>query len=134
MLSKKAKYAIHAMRCLARKGQGIQMTIAEIADHERIPKKFLEGILRELKSEGWVASTSGPHGGYSLLVSPSSISLADVYRKFDGAIALIPCATHRFFQPCPECQSVDTCTIRQAFLVVREREVLALKGISIADL
>jgi Rrf2 family protein len=134
MLSKKAKYAIHALRCLASRGQGIQMTIAEIAAQERIPKKFLEAILRDLKSEGWVTSTSGPHGGYMLLVAPDSISLADVHRKFDGAIALIPCATHRFFQPCVECQSIDSCTIRQAFLVVREREVMALKGISMADL
>ncbi len=134
MLSKKAKYAIHALHCLNRQDDRQPMRIAEIAAEERIPKKFLEAILLELKRNQILDSKKGKGGGYFLLRKPDDISLAEIVRIFDGAIGLIPCVTHRYYKPCEECRDETTCGIRDAFKAIRDITVGALKTHSVADI
>lgn len=126
MLSKKCKYAIHALVHMAKKPDE-KFLIKDIAVACRIPKKFLEGILLELKRAGVLGSKQGKNGGYFLRRKPKDVNLAEVVRLFDGAIAAIPCATYKYYESCDECEDEETCAIRFAFLEVRNATVEMLK-------
>ena len=131
MLTQRARYALHAMLYLARK-EG-SATVAEIAEAERIPRKFLEQILAALKLRGLVAARRGPTGGYVLARDAAAISFADVLRSIDGPLALAPCASHSAYSPCRDCKSVETCEIRQVLLSVRDTTALLLEGVSLKE-
>jgi Rrf2 family protein len=126
MLSKKCKYAIHALVHMARKPDD-QFLIREISAACRIPKKFLETILLDLKHAGILGSKQGKGGGYFLRRAPGQVNLAEIVRLFDGAIAAIPCATYKYYEACNECQDEATCSIRFAFMEVRNATVEKLK-------
>lgn len=126
MLSKKCKYAIHALVHMARQ-RGEITQIKDISSSCRIPKKFLETILLDLKRAGMLGSKQGKAGGYFLRRSPKEVNLAEVVRLFDGAIAALPCATHKYYEACNECEDEITCSIRYAFMEVRNATVEKLK-------
>lgn len=134
MLSKKAQYSILALVKLARESNSGPLLISSISESERIPKKFLETILLELKQTGILGSKKGKGGGYFLIRDPKQINLADVIRHFDGAIALIPCATYKYYQPCQHCKDEVTCGIRSVIKDVRDETVDLLKNISLEDI
>ncbi|MDX2305080.1 MAG: Rrf2 family transcriptional regulator [Microscillaceae bacterium] len=127
MISKKAKYAINALVHLAKKHNQGPILISEIAEQERIPQKFLEAILLELKRDGIVSSKKGKGGGYYLLRNPEEVNMADVIRLIDGPIALLPCVSYKFYERCEECKDEVTCGIRDMFLEVRHQTVALLK-------
>jgi Rrf2 family protein len=110
MLSQKARYALHATIFLAKKDAAA--SVAEIAESEAIPRKFLESIMQDLKQRNIVTSRRGPSGGYSLARPAERISFAEVVRGMDGPLALAPCASQTAFRPCPDCKSIETCEIR----------------------
>jgi DNA-binding IscR family transcriptional regulator len=74
-----------------------------------------------------LGSKQGKNGGYFLRRKPKDVNLAEVVRLFDGAIAAIPCATYKYYEPCDECEDEETCAIRFAFLEVRNATVEMLK-------
>lgn len=116
----KCKYALKALTCLGKNvGKGYMQT-AFIAESENIPKKFLEQILLELKHAHMVSSKQGTGGGYHLLKNPKEISVADVYRLFDGAIALVPCVSINFYEKCDDCKNEISCVMRDEFIKIRE--------------
>jgi Rrf2 family protein len=120
MLSKKAKYGLRAMLYLAKeKGHG-PILISELAQQERIPKKFLEQILLELKNRGLLQSKMGKGGGYFLNKSPQSISFGQLIRYFDGPLAPVPCVSKNFYNRCEECGDEETCAIRLVMKDVRD--------------
>lgn len=127
MLSKKCKYAIHALVHMAKTPED-KFLIKDISESCSIPKKFLEAILLDLKRAGILGSKQGKGGGYFLRKKPSEVNLADIVRLFDGAIAVVPCATHKFYEPCQECEDEDTCSVRDAFLQIRNATVDLLKA------
>ncbi|HEY3402852.1 MAG TPA: Rrf2 family transcriptional regulator [Ohtaekwangia sp.] len=127
MLSKKCKYAIHALVHMAKEPDE-KFLIKDISETCNIPKKFLEAILLDLKRAGVLGSKQGKGGGYFLRRKPEEVDLAEVVRLFDGAIALVPCATHKFYEPCQECEDEETCSVRDAFLQIRNATVEMLKG------
>ena len=127
MLSKKCKYAIHALVHMAKEPQE-KYLIKDISEACNIPKKFLEAILLDLKRAGVLGSKQGKGGGYTLRRDPAEVNLAEVVRLFDGAIAAVPCATFKFYESCDECEDEDTCTVRHAFLAVRNQTVEMLKS------
>ncbi len=126
MLSKKCKYAIHALVYMARNPEELTQ-IKDISTKCRIPKKFLETILLDLKHAGVLGSKQGKSGGYFLRREPKAVNLAEVVRLFDGAIAAVPCATYKYYEACNECEDELTCSIRFAFLEVRNATVEMLK-------
>ena len=127
MLSKKTKYAINALVRLAKEYNNGPMFIKDIAEKEKLPQKFLEAILRELKNEGYVHSKQGRNGGYYLAAHPSQINLADIIRKFDGAIAFIPCVTYCYYEKCEFDKNEKLCGIRPFFKEVRDKSVEIFK-------
>jgi Rrf2 family protein len=133
MLSKKCKYAIHALVHMARTPKE-KFLIKDISEACIIPKKFLEAILLDLKRAGILGSKQGKGGGYILRREPWDVNLAEVVRLFDGAIAHVPCATYKFYERCNECVDEETCSVRDAFLQVRNATVEMLKGNTLEDL
>lgn len=120
MLSKKAKYAIRALMHLGRKGRGQPVLIRDIALEERLPQKFLEAILLEMKSAGILSARPGKGGGYTLRQSPDTINLGRVIRLIDGPLAPIPCVSQTAYAPCSDCLDERTCTIRLVMKQVRD--------------
>ena len=89
MLQKKTKYAIKALVALAKvyKSKTL-LSISSISTTEKIPRKFLEKILLELKSQGFLGSKMGINGGYFLIKNPKDIMLSTIIRSTGGPIAL----------------------------------------------
>lgn len=134
MLSKKTKYAIRALISLGERYQKEPVNISFIAENEKIPKKFLEQILLELRNAGFLFSKKGAGGGYSLLKDPKEINLVQVMRITGGPIAQLPCVSLNFYQRCEECKDEDTCGIRDTFRDVRDATLKILLETTIADL
>ncbi|HOW58254.1 MAG TPA: Rrf2 family transcriptional regulator [Candidatus Omnitrophota bacterium] len=112
MISKKTKYALKAVLFLAEKYATKEpVLIAEIAQKESIPKKFLESILLELKNKGVLQSRKGKGGGYLLARGPSQISFGEVIQIFENPFALLPCLNQGPSYRCSECQVGHVCGI-----------------------
>lgn len=134
MLSKKAKYAINALVFIAKQREDQPVSAGVIAEAQNIPSKFLEAILLDLRHAGILVSKKGKFGGYKLQKAPQEIHMADVMRLFDGAIALLPCVTYKFYERCEECQDEETCGIREVFLEIRNETVRKLKESTLASI
>lgn len=134
MLSKKTKYALKALIVMGKNRHNPPMQIAQIAEMEHIPKKFLEQILLELRKAGLLYSKKGAGGGYTLNKDPKDIFIAQVLRITDGPIAMVPCASLNFYHKCDECIDESTCGVRSLFIDVRDATLKYLSETSIADL
>jgi len=134
MLYKKTKYDIKALIVLGRNYGKEPMQILRNAEEERIPKKFLEQILLEMRNAGILYSKKGAGGGYSLNKAPEDIRLSQVMRLIDGPIALLPCVSLNFYRGCDECKSEEICGIRDTFIDVRNAMLQILNDTSIADI
>jgi Rrf2 family protein len=134
MLSKKTKYGLKAMAYLARKMDGNPTLISEISTQERIPLKFLEGILLDLKKNGLLESKKGKGGGYFLNRNASDITIASIIRVLDGPIALLPCVSLNYYQKCEDCIDEETCSLNRVMVKVRDKTLKVLESQSLADL
>jgi Rrf2 family protein len=134
MLSKKAKYAIKALVFLAKNINQPPLPVPKIADLEKIPKKYLEGILLDLKNAGVLFSKKGKSGGYVLSKPPGEIPLVSIVRLMDGPIARVSCASAFHYRSCDECIDEATCSIKRIYLKIREEELTILSDTSIADM
>jgi Rrf2 family protein len=134
MLTSRTRYSILAMVRLAREyGKGTLM-INEIAESEKIPKRFLEGILLELKKNGYLDSKLGKKGGYFLIKKPDQVSLLEIIRLIEGSIALLACTSEKYYQPCEQCKDEKTCAIRNTFNDIRSYTYSKLESTSLGDL
>ena len=133
MLSKKSKYALRALLALARRPSEAPVLIADLAEQEGIPKKFLELILLELKNNGILQSKKGKGGGYFLGRKPDVISLGEVIRVLDGPLAPLPCVSQTAYHMCEECGDEATCGIRAVMKDVRDATSSILDRESLAD-
>ncbi|MCC9166310.1 RrF2 family transcriptional regulator [Pontibacter harenae] len=120
MLSKKAKYALKALLYLTKNQHKGLAVISEISESERIPRKFLEAILVDLKTNGVLHSVRGKNGGYALAKEPSEVSVGNIIRMIDGPLAPIPCVSHLYYRKCDECLDEASCEIRIVMKKVRD--------------
>lgn len=133
MLSKKSQYAFQALGYLAERYQQGPVLISEISRKKKIPLKFLENILLELKKEGILESKKGKGGGYSLAINPSTVKVASVIRLLDGPIAMLPCVSLYFYERCKNCNE-KTCGLHDMMLEVRDATLRILENRSLMDL
>jgi Rrf2 family protein len=120
MLSQKTRYAMVALTRLAREyGKGA-MLISDLAKSEKLPQRFLENILLELKKMGILGSKLGKSGGYFLLRHPKDVNLAEIVRQFEGPIALLSCVSEKAYQSCEFCKDESRCNIRKVFKEIRD--------------
>lgn len=134
MLSKKTVYALKALQFLTRSQSRGPVLIAEIAEQEGIPQKFLELILLELKKDGLLESRKGKGGGYLLARSPESITLGQIIRKLEGPLALMPCVSQTAYRRCDECRDEVTCGIRMVMKEVRDRTAEILDSTTLGQI
>ena len=135
MLPKKTKYAIKALMALAKTYEQKQpQRIADIAENEKIPKKFLEAILLDMRKIGIVNSKMGAHGGYYLSKHPDEIYLSNIIRFTGGPIALVPCVSLNFYEKCDECPNENICGLRDVMQEVRDASLHILAKTSLSDL
>jgi Rrf2 family protein len=115
-LSKKTDYALRALFTLVEHFGGSPIPIRELARRNDVPKRFLEQIMLDLKSQGWAASTAGIRGGYVLGKSPDKITMGEVVRYFDGILAPIECVSVTGYK---RCSQESVCRFRRVFLDAR---------------
>ncbi|MCX7899067.1 MAG: Rrf2 family transcriptional regulator [Methylocystis sp.] len=131
MLTKKAKYGLKAMVYLAGVKAGKTALVADIAASSRIPKKFLDAILGELRNAGFVHSKKGKGGGYMLARQPADICVGDIIRLLDGPLAPIQCASKRLYRRCDDCVDETRCAVRLVMLEARDAIARVLDSTSL---
>ena len=100
-LTAKSEYALLALVHLVRHEDEAYLSVQSIADAQGIPAKYLEQILLTLKRARYVRSLKGQHGGYRLARPAKEISLAEVIRLFDGALAPTESVSKYFYESTP---------------------------------
>ena len=128
-LSKKADYALIAMKHLAVRGDRASSSAREIAELYDIPVELMAKVLQRLVREGLLASHQGTRGGYHLARLPLQISVADVIQAIDGPVTVTACSTDD-----GQCEQFAKCNVRDPLWRVRERIVSALGECTIAEL
>jgi Rrf2 family protein len=129
-ISMKTDYAFRALFTLVEHyGRG-PIPIRELARRNEVPKRFLEHIMLELKSRGWVDSTMGKQGGYILAKSPDKITAGEIIRHFDGVLAPIGCVSVRHYE---HCDQKPVCRFRHLFLDVRNYAAKRLDHTTLAE-
>ena len=134
MLNKKAKYGLHALIHLARRYSQGYILIADLAEAEKISKKFLETILLDLKKSGLLHSKKGKGGGYTLARPPDQIHLGQVIRILEGPLAPVSCVSQTMYRKCDECRDEKFCGIRLVMKDVREAMANILDKTSLSDI
>ena len=134
MLTKKAKYALLALIYLAKHQNEGPVLIERLATEEKIPRKFLERILLDLKNVGILQSKKGKGGGYSLQESTDKIVIGDVIRLMDGTIAPVPCVSKTAYAKWKECNDEMSCAIRIVMKEVRDAIAGILDSTSLTDM
>ena len=133
MLAQRTRYALRSLLYLAEEQGGAPVQLARIAETQRVPPKYLELIMLDLKKAELVRSTRGPKGGYRLARPPQEISFGDIVRVMEGPIALVSCASVNFYEACGDCQDEASCAIRKAFAILRDQTTSFLDGISLDE-
>ena len=134
MLSSKAKYGLKAMVHLAlREGQG-PVLIAEVAEAARIPKKFLDTILLDLKNHGLLLSKKGKGGGYTMARPAARIMVGEIVRILDGPLAPVPCVSRSAYRRCDDCIDEAACAVRGVMQDVRDAISAILDNTSLAEM
>lgn len=134
MLSRKSKYGLKALLALAEaRGHGPLQT-SELAERQRLPKKFLEAILLDLTRHGLLHSKKGRGGGYALNRKPAEITVGQVIRILNGPLALVPCVSQTAYTPCEECIDEPTCAVHIAMKDVRDATAQILDNTTLESL
>jgi Rrf2 family protein len=100
-LTSRSEYGLLALIYLARHDADGYISVETIALEQGIPHKFLEQILLALKRAKYVRSTKGQRGGYHLAKPADKISVAEIIRLFDGALAPTESVSINFYEPTP---------------------------------
>jgi len=134
MLTKKGKYGLKAAVHLARLRPGESALVADIAEANKIPKKFLDAILAELRNAGIVHSRKGKGGGYTLARQADKVFVGEIVRALDGPLAPIACASRNFYRRCEDCPDQTGCAVRLMMVEVRDAIAGVLDRQTLADM
>jgi Rrf2 family protein len=128
-LSKKADYALMAMKHLALKRDVSSTSAREIAEQYDIPIELMAKVLQRLVRMRLLASTQGTRGGYMLARPASTVSVAEVIEAIDGPFTVTACSTEKH-----DCEQFNKCSIRDPLWQIRERIAAALATVTIAEI
>jgi Rrf2 family protein len=99
-------YAFQALVFLAKNKRAF--TVEQIATELNLPMMHLRKIFRILSSEGILNSTKGRSGGFVLNIDPATISMAQIFKIFQGKIDLTNCLVNK-----ETCQNIPECVLRK---------------------
>jgi Rrf2 family protein len=133
-VSKRGEYALRSLinLGLAQALGRPMIQISELAKRENIPIKFLEQILLQLKTAGYLDSKRGKRGGYFIKKPMNKIRIGDVVRLIDGPLAPISCASVTAYAPC-SCPDEVHCGLRLLMVDVRNAIANILDHYTLAD-
>ena len=128
-LSKKADYALMAVRHLALRSGPSSASAREIAEQYDIPIELMAKVLQRLVRAGLLISTQGTRGGYTLSRPSEAISVADVIQAIDGPFTVTACSSEK-----NDCEQYSKCSIRDPLWQIRERIAATLGTVTIAEM
>ncbi len=128
-LSKKADYALLAVRHLAANADRGAVSARELAEAYDLPPELLAKVLQKLVRARYLTSIQGIRGGYGLARPAASISVADVIQSIDGPLTVTACSETNH-----DCEQYSKCNIRDPLWQVKDRIIAALSETSVADL
>jgi Rrf2 family protein len=128
-LSKKADYALLAMRYLAAHADRDAISARELAESYDIPAELLAKVLQKLVRARLLASHHGIRGGYALARPAAGMSVADVIQAVDGPLTVTACSDVDH-----SCEQYSKCNIRDPLWRIKDRIVSALAATSVAEL
>jgi len=128
-LSKKADYALIAMKHLAIRPDAASASAREIAEQYDIPVELLAKVLQRLARRGLVTSHQGTRGGYRLARPASIISAAEIIQAIDGPLTVTACSTEA-----ENCDQYAKCSVRDPLWRIRERIISALDTCSLQEI
>jgi Rrf2 family protein len=127
-LSKKADYALIAMKHLAIRPDAASASAREIAEQYNIPIELMAKVLQRLARRGLVSSHQGTRGGYRLSRPASVISVADIIQAIDGPLTVTACSSEG-----ENCDQYSKCSVRDPLWRIRERILSALHTCSLQE-
>src|SRR5262245_39502776 len=128
-LSKKADYALMAMKHLAMRSDSASASAREIAEQYDIPIELMAKVLQRLARRGLVTSHQGTRGGYRLARSSGAISIADIIQAIDGPLTVTACSTEH-----ENCGQYAKCSVRDPLWRIKDRIVSALATCSLQEI
>lgn len=128
-LSKKADYALIAMKYLAMRRDVASASAREIAEQYDIPIELLAKVLQRLVRMGLLTSHQGTRGGYTLSRPSGTISVADVIQAIDGPFTVTSCSSDD-----NSCEQFAKCSIRDPLWRIRERIVATLGQVTMKEM
>lgn len=137
LISRRASYGLRAVYRLAELADsGGSATIAELAETEHLPRKYLEQTILALRQAGIIESRRGPGGGCRLARPAEAITVGDVVRTLDGELRPGHCLETDApdHGDCPGCWGFRHCAIRELWLQLAEAIDRELGSVTIADL
>ena len=130
-LSKKADYALMAMKHLALKTASVSSSTSarEIAEQYDIPIELMAKVLQVLARRGLLTSHQGTRGGYTLSKPTASISVADIIQAIDGPLTVTACSSED-----EHCEQFTKCNVRDPLWRIKDRILSALSTCSLAEI
>lgn len=128
-LSKKADYALMAMKHLATRSDAASASAREIAEQYDIPVELMAKVLQRLARRGLLTSHQGTRGGYKLSKASSAISVADIIQAIDGPLTVTACSSEA-----ENCGQFAKCSVRDPLWRIKDRIVSALATCTVFDL
>jgi Rrf2 family cysteine metabolism transcriptional repressor len=130
--STRGEYGVRLMAELARHHGSGPVSLAEVAEHEDLPRPYLEQLVSSLRDAGLVTSTRGAHGGYELTRPPAEMRMSEVLRALEGPIVPMICANEDPIHAL-ECGRTAYCNVNLMWVRVREAIVGTLESLTLAD-
>jgi len=127
-LSKKADYALMAMKHLAVRPDAASASAREIAEQYDIPIELMAKVLQRLARRGLVTSHQGTRGGYRLARPASVISVADIIQAIDGPVTVTACSIEA-----ENCDQYAKCSVRDPLWRIKDRIFAALSTCSLQE-
>lgn len=131
--SSRGEYGVRLMVELARHHGDGPVSLGELAEHEALPRPYLEQLVASLRAAGLVTSTRGAHGGYQLARPPGDIRMGQVVQALEGPIAPMVCAAEDPLHA-GDCERTGFCNVNQLWVRVRDAVIAALDSMSLAEL
>ncbi|MGO8676882.1 MAG: RrF2 family transcriptional regulator [Limisphaerales bacterium] len=130
-LTSRSEYAMLALVYLGRHKTDGFVSVDTIARAQHIPPKFLEQILLSLKRAKYLRSSKGQRGGYELAKAADGITLAEIVRLFDGALAPTESVSKHFYESTP-IEREDK--LVRVFRSIRDYAAQKLEGTTVGDM
>jgi Rrf2 family protein len=128
-LSKKADYALIAMKHLATRPDAASASAREIAEQYDIPIELMAKVLQRLVRRGLLTSHQGTRGGYRLSKPTTAISVADIIQAIDGPVTVTACSTDA-----ENCGQYAKCSVRDPLWRIKDRILAALATCTLQEI